>query len=54
MVPPVVSLVTSHAGKEAVGLGVSGKQGHADVGQNDEKGCTDTKLQTTHIPFMFH
>ena len=29
--PPVVSLVTSHAGKEAVGLGVSEKHGHIDV-----------------------
>ena len=31
VVPPVVSLVTSHAGKEAVGLGVSEKHGHIDM-----------------------
>ena len=37
VVPPVVSLVTSHAGKEAVGLGVSEKHGHIDV-YNGEKG----------------
>ena len=43
VVPPVVSLVTSHAGKEAVGLGVSGKQGPADVEQNDERNGVPTQ-----------